>query len=709
MKTNKLGASHNFFPSSKSKKYKDKYKINQKSTSTKSVVPLHLSLMQLRRGPKRKITTENELRKKTNRIYKLHKRDKNRKALQLIKKELEQKILGKYANPYMKNITHMISPFSKEKKILYYDYYQITYILDKKRCDLYSRYKDFKLIYDNQEYFFKFFSQKESKVYLTYLLYVTYSKDSFVKSKRAICLTKNIDRVKEDYKEHIIKNVFNAKRLILSRDLNKYLPDLSPKIYEKAKEKLSRIEIPKYKLNVKPVISKKLKYIYIKDVPIIKIPKIIPNYSKQDKGLYSIIKSLVVKKKYSILLINGKRVPKDNKNKKDLSKELSKDNNILYSLKGEDSDEDDYTLNNSSLLYISRFYTNFNFINKNFRNKKNKDINDIESLIYRIKLNTEEKKSENNDTEKNILPSNLDSSLNTIKENDSEVFLSTLKQPFIGNRQGKGLKHVKFKGSQRSEESDNKERDNQLLLYTLEFLSEDNRNEENKKFKLFLDLNEDEYNFKKDKEKEKQRLSKDKQNIIKNYFNERFIDPEKYKEYLIKSPFIKTVYNISDSFYHQNKSNNNKIYPLLNNNLTENKKSNYSLSFNKNKKKSFKATYEFLLGQNKKEKRDELINHLVNKSNKIYSQIKTISEMEKTRNNFKKSGRFAFTSFNPINLGPGENEWDINENYFRAYHENTFRNSNLMKKINRENFKKDEYFKKSTTFNQILKSSNIYL
>jgi len=115
------------------------------------------------------------------------------------------------------------------------------------------------------------------------------------------------------------------------------------------------------------------------------------------------------------------------------------------------------------------------------------------------------------------------------------------------------------------------------------------------------------------------------------------------------------------------------------------------------------------LGQNKKEKRDELINHLVNKSNKIYSQIKTISEMEKTRNNFKKSGRFAFTSFNPINLGPGENEWDINENYFRAYHENTFRNSNLMKKINRENFKKDEYFKKSTTFNQILKSSNIYL
>ena len=79
----------------------------------------------------------------------------------------------------------------------------------------------------------------------------------------------------------------------------------------------------------------------------------------------------------------------------------------------------------------------------NVRNKKNKDINDIENLIYKMKLKTEEKESENNNTENNILPSNLDS-LHTIIENDSEVFLSSLKQPFIGNRDGRGLKHVKF-------------------------------------------------------------------------------------------------------------------------------------------------------------------------------------------------------------------------------------------------------------------------
>ena len=59
-----------------------------------------MSLMQLKRGHKKKVT-EGQLRKKTNRIFKLHKKDKNRKPLKDIKKELDKKILGKYANPYI--------------------------------------------------------------------------------------------------------------------------------------------------------------------------------------------------------------------------------------------------------------------------------------------------------------------------------------------------------------------------------------------------------------------------------------------------------------------------------------------------------------------------------------------------------------------------------------------------------------------------------
>ena len=207
--------------------------------------------------------------------------------------------------------------------------------------------------------------------------------------------------------------------------MSKYLPNIiSNKLYEKSKEKLSRIAIPKYRLILKPVIAKRINYIYIKDVPIMKIPKIIPNYSTQDKKIYSLIKSLILKNKLSILIINGKSVPKKIKNRKNISKEFSRDYDILNSVKSSSSEDVD-TFNNSTLLNISRFYIN-KIISLNFR-KKNKDINEIERLIYTILLNTEEGKELGNDNNENLLSSQLDS-LKTINENSSEVFLSTLKK-----------------------------------------------------------------------------------------------------------------------------------------------------------------------------------------------------------------------------------------------------------------------------------------
>ena len=198
---------------------------------------------------------------------------------------------------------------------------------------------------------------------------MTYSKDPFVKSTKQWRINKDLKKVKRDYNEHIINNVFNATRLILSRDLSKYLPNIiSNKLYEKTKEKLSRIAIPKYRLILKPVIAKRINYIYIKDVPIMKIPKIIPNYSTQDKKIYSLIKNFILKNKLSILIINGKSVPKKIKNRKNISKEFSRDYDILNSVKSSSSEDID-TFNNSTLLNISRFYIN-KIISLNFRKKK---------------------------------------------------------------------------------------------------------------------------------------------------------------------------------------------------------------------------------------------------------------------------------------------------------------------------------------------------
>ena len=135
MKQKRLGVSVNLFPLSRSKTLKDNYHSSKKITSSQEILPLQMGLMQIKRF-QRKNTESRSKRKKTNRIFKLYKRDKNLKSLGIIKKELEIKILGKYANPYMKNITHMISPFTKEKKILYYDYYRIC-ISCKKRNVIY--------------------------------------------------------------------------------------------------------------------------------------------------------------------------------------------------------------------------------------------------------------------------------------------------------------------------------------------------------------------------------------------------------------------------------------------------------------------------------------------------------------------------------------------------------------------------------------------
>jgi hypothetical protein len=681
---NKLGVTFNIFSlSSKTNNLKEKLR-KDKISSSKTLLPIHMSLMQYKRGNKKKSESS---KKKTNRIFRLHKKNPKLKALEKMKKEINHKIFSKYVNPYMNNIHHMITPFSKEKKFLYYDYYQICYIFNKIKCSLYSRYKDFKIIYDNQDYFLKYFNYKESKVYLTYLVYIIYSKDYYVKSTRITCINKDIKEVKKEYNEYIINGVFNAKRLILSRDLNKYIPNIASKLLEKTNQKLSRIAIPKYKLILKPILDKYINYIYIKDVPNNKIPKIIPNYSKQDKRLYLSIKNYLLKKKFSILIINGKKVPKDKNERKYISKDLS----ILRSVKADDSE--DYNIESSNMPK-SKYFNNYNEnqINNNIRNKKNNEINDIESLIYKlnIKIKNEEDKYENID---DIIKSNFNSSLNTIYENENEVFLSSLKKPFIGNRDS--IKIRKMKNAKGPETERNiKNKSEELLNYTMEFIN-NNKNKSKKKFKLYLNLTEDEFTLNKKQNHKKNNTEKD---IIKKYFPERFIDPIKYKEYLLKSPFLASLIKLKDPI------NPEKLNII---NLKQKEKSMNILYKNNNKK--FKDTYKFILDFNQKEKREELINNIINKSNKIYNNIKIITESQKRRNNFKKSGAFAFTSFKGIHFGKDENIWEDTHHCFKTYYDNSFKKSNLMRKINKENTQNEENFKKSTTFKEILKSSNIYL
>ena len=712
---NNLGVSLNFFSSSKNtKKLKDKF-IPGDTDIQKSKLSIHMSLMQLKRGGRRKkVLTES--RKKTNKFLRLYKRGKDIIYFNKLKKEIKKKIFSKYANPYIENIHYKLTPFSKEKKILYYDYYQICHILDQKKYGLFIKYKEFKLIYDNQDLFLKFFSIEESRVYLTYLLYVTYAKDPFVKSNRLVCLNKDIKKVKQDYNNIIVKNVFEAKRMIFSRDLNKYYPNISPKLYEMKQKKLTKIAIPKYKLLIKPVISK-INYIYIKDVPYQSIPKIIPNYFPNDKKINVLINNYILKKKFSLLLINGKRVPKGRKALKNTSKEISKNNiNILNSIRTTDSEEGDMNTN-PDLFYISRFndYHNINKENKNIRFKHLNEINDIEEFVGKINKLEKKNKEKKEESGDDVLKSNLES-LNTVYEKDeNDVFLSSLKKPFIGNRDQK-IKKIKIDSNKNINMTGNENNDENIImkLNKINLIEDKNRK---KKFKLFLDLGEDEYNLKENNSDYNNNFGKNiinsntrntsNNNVVKEYFRERFINPKKYKEYILKSPFIETLIKFHNSF----QLNDNSNIKYINTPKILSNKKNYSYSFDKNKNnKNFKDTYKFILEFNKKEKREEIIKNILDKSNKILTHMNTMAQAEKKHSNFKKSGPFAFTSYKGSNFDKIKNEWEDMDNYFKArYNKNSFTNTFLLRKINNDYERKENYLNSCTTSNQILKSTNIYL
>ena len=106
------------------------------------------------------------------------------------------------------------------------------------------------------------------------MLYFIYEKDHYVKSNKLYCLNKDKIHIKEEYNEIIIKNIFGAKKLIFTKNIekipffyNKKNNNIDPKFYDKKNlRKQTKIFVPKYYLNIKPIITD-INYLYIKDLP----------------------------------------------------------------------------------------------------------------------------------------------------------------------------------------------------------------------------------------------------------------------------------------------------------------------------------------------------------------------------------------------------------------------------------------------------------
>ena len=573
------------------------------------------------------------------------------------------------------------------------------------------------------------------------IFYFIYAKDPYVKSNKTYCLNKDRNHIKEEYNEIIINNIFEAKKIIYTQNLDK-IPifynqndnNIDPKLYDKKYlKKAPRVAIPKYYLNIKPILSD-IKYLFIKDVPTTKVPNIIPNYTSNDLGVYYVIKNLILKNKYSIFVINYKECLFRKQSKKTLLKTINKgkDNTIfLSSFISNDSKTGRPISSDRTFLNKPKFHlkNRIQYVHNIYRRLKDDfDISDIENLYKKI-INLEKKKEDNEELLKDV-------EILKIEENEKDIFLSSLKSPFIGNRtQGDKEEEINKKMENEIDiKSLNKEEKIKTINNSridiakavnakIKFLQLKNAEMErkhplnlygnnlkiknNNMFNLFLNF----YDIENNKESYHSMKNKNK-NMLNKYFPDRFLNPKKYRQYLINSPFLKSLKKgkktLNPFISIKNNYTINNIKTLGTNKYNNILKENEPIMPNK-KIYNFKETYKFLIGIKEREIRKQLRQKIFNKTNTFYQQFKTLNYATKNRSNFKKSGAFAFSSFSGSNFDKADNEWKELADYeLQNSYIHSFFNSNLMKKINSDYKKKQLTLKSCTTFKEIAKCPHIY-
>ena len=99
--------------------------------------------------------------------------------------------------------------FKKSDYPKYYNFYMINYLMQKKRCKLTLRYYDNIFFYNNQEYLIRYFNRNEIFIIMNYVVYFVYNKDirSIIKNniKKKIISDEEI----ENMFNNLIKSNYN--------------------------------------------------------------------------------------------------------------------------------------------------------------------------------------------------------------------------------------------------------------------------------------------------------------------------------------------------------------------------------------------------------------------------------------------------------------------------------------------------------------------
>ena len=375
--------------------------------------------IQLNKDLNGNITNKNETIVDINRFYN-------------IRKEIYNNIIKPYITPYLehsyvqkKYSTNLMEVSSEVERGNIYDYYQISYLMNKniKNYKLIARFRDSVLFNDDQEYLMRFFSNDEIYIIMNYLLYQIYDKDDSVISKK--------NNKKTLYNEILmyLSNKLEDNSSIIKEDFNireneelytKYL------IY-------NLLEKDDYLKNLKPLLKKKIEYLYITNVPKYLIPNcspnIFPNLSIQSNNLklYLYLRKDNIGNKVELLLDNKEKDKKVSSitKRKNINKKYQNDINgeIIKENVFEDiTSEEDKKVEFPELQYKSII------IQDNKENEQNNEIKEIEKYLYKFNdtlCQSKEKKEKyylfEPDNIKYKQMQKLNSFKNKINENKSKV------------------------------------------------------------------------------------------------------------------------------------------------------------------------------------------------------------------------------------------------------------------------------------------------
>ena len=309
--------------------------------------------------------------------------DKHKLSI-FFKKYVYNRIAIPYLSPYKLDILKKLKSRIKENEIpLTYDYHMISGLIKNQKCLLVMRFRDIEVFIDSYEYFIKYFEIKQYYSIMRYLL-------TFVYSKAPLSFTKNFyynkhnDKLENDF-DNTISEIYKLK------------------LYDSDKK----------------IIKKMYNYFFIKDVPIKKVPNIIPNYFINDNSIKNVFEKYVIKEKYSKIGEKKEKI-------------LIKKNNSI--LNEEDYILKDYSLSGDYSLYNNK-YDNITKKENPFLESSNKkqndegDIFEIEELINQIDKAIKAK----NENQNNIIKTEIKNKCLTNESNTEKNLFNKKKKIFKGS------------------------------------------------------------------------------------------------------------------------------------------------------------------------------------------------------------------------------------------------------------------------------------